>query len=477
MPIKSPTFNTPFRIFLLTLLLAVTGIVMVYSSSANYISRNERLSKLKSLNNRQKDLEELRRNLKASPSERSEEQRGALLEVEQKLKELQKEREIFNSSHNYHNPRLAIRQFVWVCIGFSLMMGAYLFDYTRLKLWSPWILAFSVLLLICAFVPGVNDPVSGPHGSHFRWIKFGPLRFQPSELAKLALVIYMARMLNDRNDQIKDFFHGVLPALGITAICAALVVSEPDIGATAVMVTIIFLMWYIGGMRVLHLLGLVSATIPAFVMVILKYPDRVDRILAFLTPTAESNVKKGHQLLQSLIAVGSGGLEGLGFGNSMQKHYLTEQFSDFIFAIICEETGFIGASLIVLCFFLLIWEGWRVALRAPDFYSSLLASGITLMLAINVVLNLMVVLGLAPTKGLVLPFLSAGGSNIIVMMISMGILMNIGSYIEQEQETVAAEARRRKSKGGSGAASRPLRPRYTWFGARKPSRFSRRTNA
>ncbi len=472
MQIKSPTFSTPFRIFLLTLLLAVTGIVMVYSSSANYISRNERLKKQSSLSKRQKNLEELRHTLELRKGRPEGDE--ALKEIEKELKELQKERDAFRDTHNYHNPRLALRQFLWVCIGFSLMMGAYLFDYTRLKLWSPYILAFSVFLLVCAFLPGVSDPVAGPNGDHYRWIKFGPLRFQPSELAKLALVIYMARMLNDRNDQIKDFFHGVLPALGITAICAALVVSEPDIGATAVMVSIVFLMWYIGGMRILHLTGLVSATIPAFVMVIQKYPDRVDRVLAFLQPTAESNANKGHQLLQSLIAVGSGGIQGLGFGNSMQKHFLTEQFSDFIFAIICEETGFIGACLIVFCFLLLIWEGWRVALRAPDFYSSLLASGITLMLAINVILNMMVVLGMAPTKGLVLPFLSAGGSNIIVMMMSMGILMNIGSYIEQEQETVAPEARRRK--GGASAPPQPLKPRYSWFGGKK-SGFSRRKSA
>jgi cell division protein FtsW len=472
MQIKSPTFNTPFRIFLLTLLLAVTGIVMVYSSSANYISRSERSKKLNAFKNRQTDLEERRRNLQLR-SARPEAQEN-LQAIEQQLKDLQKERDVFNANHNYHNPRLALRQFLWVCIGFSFMMGAYLFDYTRLKLWSPWILAFSILLLICAFVPGLSDPLAGPNGTHFRWIQFGPLRFQPSELAKLALVIYMARMLNDRNDQIKDFFHGVLPALGITAICAVLVVMEPDIGATAVMVSIIFLMWYIGGMRILHLVGLVSATIPAFILVILKHPDRVERILAFLFPTVETNVNKGHQLKQSLIAVGSGGLHGLGFGNSMQKHFLTEQFSDFIFAIVCEEMGFIGACLIVFCFLLLIWEGWRVALRAPDFYSSLLASGITLMLAVNVVLNLMVVLGMAPTKGLVLPFLSAGGSNIIVMMMSMGILMNIGSYIEQEQKTVAPEARRRK--GSAREPVQPLKPRYSWFGGKK-SGFSRRTNA
>jgi cell division protein FtsW len=470
MQIKSPTFNTPFRIFLLTLLLAVTGIVMVYSSSANYISRNDRMKKIGNFNKRQKDLEDERKRLQFRGGPQTGE--GSLQEVEQQIRELQKERDAFNSNHNYHNPRLALRQFIWVCIGFVIMMGTYLFDYTRLKLWSPWILAFSVFLLVCAFLPGVSDPLSGPNGTHYRWVQFGPLRFQPSELAKLALVIYMARMLNDRNDQIKDFFHGVLPALGITAICAALIVSEPDIGATAVMVSIIFLMWYIGGMRVLHLLGLVSATIPAFVLVVLKYPDRVERVLAFLNPTAESNANKGHQLMQSLIAVGTGGLHGLGFGNSMQKHFLTEQFSDFIFAIICEEMGFIGACLIVLCFLLLIWEGWRVALRAPDFYSSLLASGITMMLAINVILNLLVVLGMAPTKGLVLPFLSAGGSNIIVMMMSMGILMNIGSYIEQEQETVAPEARRRK---GTSAPVQPIRPRYTWFTGQKPGNSRRKS--
>lgn len=392
-PLRNP-FNAPFRIFLLTMVLAITGVVMVYSSSASYADTQKR--------------------------------RAMALTAEG--------REALVDLQSYHDPRYAVKQCLWLVMGLAAMLAAYLFDYTRLKGWSRYVLWGSVVLLALVFVPGVGVVIH----TCSRWVHFGPVRIQPSELAKLALVIYMAGMLHDHHDKLKSFRQGVVPALAITAIVAVLVVKEPDLGAAGVIVVIVGLMWYIGGMRKLHLGGLVATAIPAAVIAVFKYPDRLRRILAFfdfiLNPAEAHMNAKSYQLIQALTAVGSGGMPGVGLGNSLQKHFLTEQYSDFIFAITAEELGFYGGAFVILCFFLLVWEGWRISLRAPDYYSSLLASGLTLLLAINVVLNLMVVLGLAPTKGLVLPLLSYGGSNMVITFAALGILMSIGADVEREKE-------------------------------------------
>ena len=427
MTLASPRnfFNAPFRIFLLTMALAITGVVMVYSSSASYADMQKR------------------REMARTP-----EGREALADLQ-----------------TYHDPRYVAKQCSWLVLGLAAMLAAYLFDYTRLKEWSGWLLWGSVVLLALVFVPGVGVVI------HFcrRWVHVGPFRIQPSELAKLTLVIYMAGMLHDHHDKLKSLRHGVLPALGITAIVAILVVIEPDIGAAGVIVAIVFLMWYIGGMRILHLGGLVATTIPVFVAAILRHPDRLRRIIAFIhflvNPAEAHTNAKSYQLMQGLIAVGSGGMHGVGLGGSLQKYFLTEQYSDFIFAITAEELGFYGAAFVILCFFLLVWEGWRISLRAPDYYSSLLASGLTLLLAINVVLNLMVVLGLAPTKGLVLPLLSYGGSNMVITFAARGVLMSIGADVEREKELMR-----------SGENVRPVRdaPRERRYGRPRRWRALRR---
>jgi cell division protein FtsW len=394
-PLRNP-FNAPFRIFLLTMALAITGVVMVYSSSASYADMQKR--------------HEMARTAEG--------------------------REALADKQTYHDPRYAAKQCSWLVMGLAAMLAAYLFDYTRLKDWSRYLLWGSVILLVLVFAPVVGKTMH----TCSRWVHVGSFQIQPSELAKLALVIYMAGMLHDHHDKLKSFRYGVLPALGITAVVALLVVREPDIGAAGVIVGIVFLMWYIGGMRLLHLGGLVATTIPVFVIAVFKYPDRLRRILAFvaflLNPAEAHSNAKTYQLIQGLTAIGSGGVHGVGLGNSMQKYFLTEQYSDFIFAITAEELGFYGGAFVILCFFLLVWEGWRISLRAPDYYSSLLASGLTLLLAINVVLNLMVVLGLAPTKGLVLPLLSYGGSNMVITFAALGILMSIGADVEREKELI-----------------------------------------
>lgn len=414
-------FNIPFRVFLLTMILAAVGLTIVYSSSASYAAIRDR-------------------------------NRIAKMEGKEKLAD----------DHSYHSAYYLARQCFWIALSTILMLALYKVDYRVLKGWSLYVLLFSLFLLLLCFVPGIGVVINGDR----RWIGFGGFTFQPSELAKLALIIYMARMLTDHHDKIRTIVHGVLPALGITALFGVAIILEPDIGATLVALTILFFMWFVGGMRVLHLGALVSAGIPPFIFAIFFFRDRLERILAFITlmfsddPFSEAAMGKGYQLMQSLIAVGSGGIWGVGLGNSMQKYFLTEQFSDFIFAILCEELGLIGGAAVVLLFILLICQGWIIAMRSPDYYATLLASGISLMLTISVALNLMVVTGLAPTKGLALPLLSYGGSSMLVTMAAMGILMNIGKYIEYDREQARAHRRARRMEKGGGA--RGKRPRQWW---------------
>jgi len=417
-------FTIPFRIFLLTMLIASVGIVMVYSSSGFYAAQQRRIVAQKKL----------------GP-------------------------EFLAGDHHYHSPRLAIRQFFWIGLGLVGMFVGYKLDYHRWKDAGLWLLLICLLLLALVYVPGIGKPIN----EHRRWIGIGPFTLQPSEFAKLALIIFMARMLTDRHDKITtSFLHGVVPALCVIGAFDLVIIAEPDIGAALILSAIVFVMWFIGGMRIQHLVGLVAATTAAFVSVIWMLPSRFERIIAYVqiiisgNPTQEIIMGKGHQMIQSLTAVGAGGTMGVGLGNSIQKYFLTEQHSEFIFAIVCEELGFIGAGLLILAFFILIWEGWRVALRAPDFNANLLASGITLMLVISVLLNFMVVLGLAPTKGLSLPLVSHGGSNMLVTLTALGILMNIGKYVEREAEDALPRANRPRNpdKPGRSGHTRTSRKWY-----------------
>lgn len=325
-----------------------------------------------------------------------------------------------------------IKQIAFTALGLVLMLVSYSFDYHKLKKYSFWIMMAALGLCVLVFLPKI-----GWSGARFakRWINIGPIRFQPSELAKLALVIYMAKMLSDRRQYIKSFFSGVLPAMIITGIFAVIIVAEPDFGASFVLCVVIFGMWLAAEMRWFHLLGLCGAAVPAGVLAFLLEPYRVKRVLAFyqlliVPEKVDKELVQGvlYQLLQSLTAVGSGGMWGLGLGESHQKyHYLTEAHTDFIFAIMCEEFGFVRIAGVIVLYAALILLGWTIAWRTTDLFGSLLASGITLMIFTSASINMCVVLGLLPTKGLVLPFFSAGGSSLLVSMTAMGILMNIAS--------------------------------------------------
>ena len=336
---------------------------------------------------------------------------------------------IYSASGAVNSTLYLRKQIFFASIGMIGLLVAYRIDYNKLRKISPLLMLLGLGGCLLVFAPGIG------WSSHkaTRWIRVAGMQLQPSEFAKLALIVYMAKMLADRHQYIKSFFSGVMPAMIVTGLFAFVIVLEPDFGAALVLCTIVFGMWLVAGMRWFHLLGLTSCAGGAGVFAVLLEPYRLLRVQSYLTylfhPESISTKmlrEEFWQVTQSLVAVGSGGWWGLGLGESRQKfQYLPEAHTDFVFAIICEEMGFVRASAVLLLFLLLVFMGWRVAWRTTDLFGSLLATGITLMIFINIAINISVVLGLLPAKGLVLPFVSAGGSALIVSMTAIGILMNI----------------------------------------------------
>ncbi len=323
---------------------------------------------------------------------------------------------------NYHDAFYHMkRQVVWIAGGLVLLFAAARTDYGSLRRWAKPLMWFSLVLLLLCYVPGIGKRVNG----QTRWIGFAGFTFQPSELAKLAMVIFMADILDKKRDQLRSFTTGFLPAAFIAGIFLLAIVLEEDLGATFVLGLVVWLMWYVAGMRLSHLLSLVFMAIPALAFMLLSSEWRMMRLLAFID--LETHARGfGMQLNQSLIAIGSGGVFGRGLGHGLQKYdYLFEGHTDFIFANIGEELGLVGCLSVIAVFLIIVSVGFITALRMPDFFGSLLACGISLMIGIPALVNMAVVLGLAPTKGLPLPFISYGGSQILVNMAAIGILMNI----------------------------------------------------
>jgi cell division protein FtsW len=319
------------------------------------------------------------------------------------------------------SPVYLARQAAYGGIGLAGMLCLARLNYSVLRKAGTGLMVGSFATLVAVKIFGAH--VNGAQ----RWLNLGPIRFQPSELAKLAMVIYMAKMLSERRPYLQSFFSGVLPACIITGIFTALIVIEPDFGAALVLGLTIFGMWVAAEMRWFHLTGLVVAATPAAVFAFLMKSFRMQRLFAFLHLNDKDVIQGvGLQIYQSLISVGSGGWWGRGLGQSVQKYYyLPECHTDFIFAIMCEELGFIRVSLVILAFAALVMLGWRVAMRAPDMFGSLLATGITLMIFLNTAINMGVVLGKLPTKGMVLPYVSYGGSGLVIYMWAMGVLINV----------------------------------------------------
>ena len=316
-----------------------------------------------------------------------------------------------------------IKQGVWVAVGFGVMLLMMQFNYQQLKnrriVYGLLVICTIGLLGVFAF-----SPVNGAH----RWLKFPGFSMQPSELSKLALIIFLAYFLEKRAGEEGDFWRTFLPCGIATGWLAALVVIEPDFGTAMMLVLIFAVMIYTAGARFLHL---AMAAAPALIVaagLLIFVPFRLKRLVTFLDPWADQQ-GAGFQVVQSLIAIGSGGSNGLGFAQGKQKMlFLPFAHSDFIFAVIGEELGLVGAIAVVAMFALFLWRGVRTALLAPDRFGMLLSLGIVAGIVAQALFNMSVVLSLVPTKGIPLPFISYGGSSLVPTLAAVGILLNVSQH-------------------------------------------------
>ncbi|HEV8617473.1 MAG TPA: putative lipid II flippase FtsW [Methylomirabilota bacterium] len=329
------------------------------------------------------------------------------------------------AADRFHDPYFFLRkQIFWALLGAGAMWLALRVDYRKLEpLVLPALILAAVLLLL-VLVPPFGQSINGTR----RWIRLGPVSFQPAELAKLTLVLYLAAFLARKREELGDLRRGLLPPLLVAGALGGLVLLQPDLGNCVTLITLTFGLLYIAGSPVRYLAWAVAPALPLMAMAIYLAPYRMRRITAFWDPWSDPR-GSGFQIIQSWLALGNGGLFGQGIGASRQKlFYLPESHTDFIFAIIGEELGFVGAVTIVALFAVLIWRGLRIGLRAPDPFGAYLALGITVLIATQTLVNLGVVTGLLPTKGLPLPFISFGGSALLMTMLSTGVLLNISQH-------------------------------------------------
>lgn len=318
----------------------------------------------------------------------------------------------------------AKRQMLFAGVGIIAMFFIMNVDYWTWRTWAKVILIVCFVLLIFVLIPGIGNVRNGSRS----WIGVGAFSIQPSEFMKLAMIAFLAKFLSENQKAITTFKNGLLPSLGLVFLAFGLIMLQPDLGTGTVMVGTSVVMIFIAGARISHFAGLGLLGVAGFVGLIISAPYRMKRITSFLDPWSDP-LGSGFQMIQSLYAIGPGGLFGLGLGQSRQKFfYLPEPQTDFIFAILAEELGFIGGSFILLLFSLLLWRGIRIALGAPDLYGTFLATGIIAMIAIQVMINIGVVTGLMPVTGITLPFLSYGGSSLTLMLMAVGVLLNISRH-------------------------------------------------
>ena len=285
------------------------------------------------------------------------------------------------------------------------------------------LVGISLVLLALLFVPGFGVTVGGA----CRWLRVAGFSFQPSEPAKLALAFYIARSLSRSGADMNSFFRGLAPRLLVAGAFMGLIVLQPDLGTTVMIGCWLLIVLFVGGVKVFHLFGLLLVSMPLLVYFVLKADYRLKRWWAFLNPWDDPQ-GLGFQIIHSFLAFGSGGVLGVGLGNSKQKlFYLPEPHTDFILSIVAEELGLAGFAVIVVLFGIVVVRGIGIALRAPDLYSTYLAFSISLFMGLQVLVNMGVVLGLLPTKGLTLPFISYGGSSLVISLIGIGILLNISA--------------------------------------------------
>jgi cell division protein FtsW len=315
------------------------------------------------------------------------------------------------------------KQVLWAVLGLGVLGVAMRVDYRMYRndafIW--FVLGLVGLLLVAVLF---SAPVNGTR----RWFGIGGLGIQPSELAKIACVLFAALILERRMQRIDDVSYSLLPIAIVVGGMVGLIMLQPDFGTAMTLVLIVSAMVYAAGLHYRYIVGGVLLLVPVFYVLLISAPYRRERLLAFLDPWADP-LGSGFQIIQSLIAVGSGGLAGRGFMEGVQKlFYLPEPHTDFIFAVIGEELGLLGSTAVLLCFCVIAWRGLRIALRAEDSFGSFVALGLTTMIGVQAFVNMSVVLSLLPTKGIPLPFVSAGGSSLLINLLGMGVLLNISQH-------------------------------------------------
>jgi cell division protein FtsW len=315
------------------------------------------------------------------------------------------------------------KQALFAFIGLVALVACRHFPYRWYRPLTYPMLAVALTLLIAIQITDFGSSAGGAA----RWLRIGSLTFQPSEFARLALVVFMAYSLDKKSEKIKEFSIGFVPHIAVFGVFAVCIFQQPDYGSVVILGTLTLLMMFVGGVRCMHLFWSIVALLPVAVIYLVQAPYRVERILSWLNPW-KYPADGGYQVVHSLMAFGTGGLWGTGIGKGFQKlFYLPEPHTDFIFSIIGEEFGLFGVLIIIVLYGVIIVKGIQIARSAPDTFGSLMAFGLTCAMGLQVCINMGVALGLLPTKGLTLPFLSYGGTSLLLNMTSIGILMNISA--------------------------------------------------
>ncbi len=316
------------------------------------------------------------------------------------------------------------RQLIFAGLGLVAMYFTMNVDYWVWKKYAKIGLIVCFALLVVVLIPGIGVVRGGARS----WLGIGSFGIQPSEFMKLAMIIFLAKLLSEHQARLSKFVTGLLPPLGIVGLAFGLIMLQPDLGSGAVLVGASLIVIYAAGAKMSHMAGLAGVGLLGMVGLVAAAPYRMQRITGYLDPWSDP-LGSGYQIIQSLFAIGPGGLVGLGLGASRQKHsYLPEPQTDFIFSIVAEELGFIGGGLLLALFLLLVWRGMRAAITAPDSFGSLLAVGIVGIVGVQVFINIGVVIGMLPVTGITLPLISAGGSSLTLLLTALGVLLNVSRF-------------------------------------------------
>ncbi len=342
------------------------------------------------------------------------------------------------ASTNYDGYYYIRKQAVYLALGYPMMILLSFFDYKRLEGFKVIGMLISLVLLVAVLIFG--HELNGAK----RWLVIAGQSIQPSEVAKFGMMLYMCAFMSKKHAVMKSFKYGMLPMLLVIGVVCGLVMLQPNMSMAVIMGMLGYALLFVGGCDGKQMILLLIAAIGAFVLLAVIEPYRMARLTSFTDPWKDP-LGTGYQLIQSFYAIGSGGLFGRGLNNSRQKLlFLTYGESDFIFAVVCEELGFFGALAILLAYGFIIYRGIRVALRCRDRFGSLLAAGITVVFAIQIFVNIGVVTGAFPTTGQALPFISAGGSSMVIFLAAMGVLLNISRSTEGSMQPVVRAAFRRR---------------------------------